>query len=359
MSIIKINNNFLDFSITNQDTILFIISSFLKPNDVINFTSLCKQMLNIKNIYIHFVKITNIKKLNFIVKKYNFIKVNKLLLNCSLNEKNIKKLNTFINVKKLCIGNKILKINEVVKYYSDKNITDIEFKGDIFLSENNFFQKSTILYETINNIIYISKIKSISFIENTIVDNNYNKLNLTNIIKASFTYCNCSIVNLPIVESLLYLEITTNLLLNIHISDVLEIFDNKFPNLQILYIQTSSDEDYYETIDTIKFLLKHSKYIIKLNNFNNDTIMSYVYFKDIENIKDFNNMIENIISNPFLRYLTVVIRKKDSNSPILLLIYYFSITRFMNIIYKNGNSKKSIVKDIVSNKKFNIEFNNL
>ena len=103
----------------------------------------------------------------------------------------------------------------------------------------------------------------------------------------------------------------------------------------------------------------NSNFIITLYDKNENIVMSFIDFKDIHGIKDFNSIIEDLILKPHLKFLTVIKEKKDITSQLLLLLYYFSLTRHINIIYKSDNEKKIIKKNIVENNKLNIEFENL
>ena len=360
MSIIKREkNNIVEFSITNQDSLLIMISYFLNSIEIINFITSCKEMLKIKNIFLDTFKISNIKKLNFILKKYDIINTNYLLLDYNLKKNNINNLYRFINIKKLHITNKVSKINEILKYYSNINITNVVFSGNIFFTDKIVsLDQTTIFYDILNNFLSFSKIKSISFLNND-VSNNYNKINFSNITKASFLHCDCSILNLPIMNNLLYLEITTNLLSNISRNEVLKSLYDKFPKLKILYITKSVDDDYNETVNLVNYLIIHSNLILKLTDFDNNIIISFLDFKKMSTIKEFNKIIEDIILMPHLKYLILLMEKNQTNSQLFLLLYYFSIAKKINIIYKTRKTTNIIKKNIVSNSILNVNFNNL
>ena len=360
MSIIKTgNNNIVDFSITNQDSLMIMISYFLKPIEMINFITLCKEMLKIKNIFLDIFKINNIAKLNFILKKYNVINTNYLLLDYNLKNNNINNLYRFVNIKKLHITNKVSKINEILKYYTNMNITNVVFSGNIFFTDKIVFaDQTTILYDILNNFLSYSKIKSISFLNNS-VSNNYNQINFTNITKASFLNCDFSILNLPVMNNLMYLEITTNLLSNIDRNDILKLLNNKFPKLKILYITKSFDDDDNEIINLANYLIIHSNLLLKLTDSDQNIIISFFNFKNINNIKEFNKIIEDIISMPRLKYLLIIMEKIQTCSQLFLLLYYFAVAKKINIIYKTGKTTNIVKKNIKSSGILNLKFDNL
>ena len=161
-------------------------------------------------------------------------------------------------------------------------------------------------------------------------------------------------------DNVKYLEITTNLLLDIDITSGLLLFNEKFKNLEILFIKSLNVTDYNNTIDLIKHLLLNSNFVIKLVDSNNNIIMSFIDFSNISTIKNVNDLIENLILHPHIKFLTISNKKKIFNPQLLLYIYYFSVARHLHLACKDQYSTKILKKIITRNNNLiDVNFDNL
>jgi len=349
----------VNFIISRQNDILHELLKLLHSNETMSFLSLCREMLNIKNIFMDSLEINNIKLITIIKKRYEKIQVNNLFLNYNFNVRDCEFLKSFVNIKSLFLTNRVLLMNKVLDNVKKNIITDITFTGNMNFSNSTSKKKTDMLYEVVNKFISGSSIKNIYFKANSIF-NNYNNFSMTNITKASF-YCNTIIENIPTMDNIVFLEISSHLITHLTNNQILPLFLQKFKKLKILHIIGEAGENYDIFINKIKNLLVLSIYKIKLTDCHGNVIISYINYSKMESSKDIGRLMSEIIFKKYLKFLIIIIDKKlvYSTSHSLHMLFYFSITRKLNLICKEKGNNKILTAKLINTEYLNYNFHDL
>lgn len=344
----KNQNPIINFTFCQEGGVFNVVLSFLFLNETMNFLSLYSEMLKIKNIFIRNIDIKNNRCITILKKRYNKIYVDNLFL--SYGFKNCDFLKLFVNINSIHFTNKVLRINDIFEHCNNKNIKNITFNGDILFSDNhsNIVNKQkNVNYDILNNFMRDSQIQNVRIIKNGIL-NNYTNLIMDGLIKATFS-CNCLIDDIPNMDNITFLKISSSLLSNFTADQVFEFFKNKFKNLKELHIDGCNGENYIAIVDKIKWLLTKTIYNIKVVAFNGNVIISHINYSKMFTFEDVGSLMSEITLKPFLKYLIISIddNMKYISSQMASMLSHFLISRDIRVIYKTKNGNTMIKKTFV------------